>query len=208
MQPPLDLRWAFVGLFLSDRPVKTDVMKQTMASIWQPGRGVCIQDIDSESNICLFQFAHEVDLKRFIAGGPWTFENKVLVMERVKPGKDPSKIVPHLLDIWVQIHEVLVGFRSKFIARSVGSKIGEFVESNENNFSGCWKSYIRIRVRLDIRKALRKGLTLMLAKGESHWVSFKYERIPTYCFLYECIGYGEKFCNIRFELPEEEIVLK
>lgn len=65
---PMDLRWAFVGRFLAEDSVKADLMKNTMASIWQLGRGVCIQDLNWESNLFLFQFGHEVDIRRILGG--------------------------------------------------------------------------------------------------------------------------------------------
>lgn len=49
-----------VGRFLTDRSVNFNVMRQRMASVWRPVKGVCIMDIGSQRY--LFQFFHKIDL--------------------------------------------------------------------------------------------------------------------------------------------------
>lgn len=47
-----------VGQFLTDRSINFIAMKNRIASIWGPGRGVCIKELGSQ--LYLFQFIHEV----------------------------------------------------------------------------------------------------------------------------------------------------
>ena len=56
-----------MGKFLTDKSVNFNAMKNRMATLWQPGRGLCIKAIGS--NLFLFQFYHEIDLRRVIEGG-------------------------------------------------------------------------------------------------------------------------------------------
>ena len=37
-------------------------------------------------------------------------------------------------------------------------------------------------------------------------MNFKYEVIPTFCFICGMIGHGEKYCDRIFEMPLENIV--
>nr|GMD47164.1 uncharacterized protein LOC109179941 [Ipomoea batatas] len=37
------------------------------------------------------------------------------------------------------------------------------------------------------------------AKGNPFYIDFKYERLPTFCFLYDLIGHNENSCYIIFE---------
>lgn len=57
-----------------------------MADIWRPGKGVTIKDLEQER--FWFQFHHQLDLDRIIKGGPWSFDNYMLVLKGVTPG-DP-----------------------------------------------------------------------------------------------------------------------
>ncbi|KAF4391034.1 hypothetical protein F8388_024866 [Cannabis sativa] len=66
-----DDRWCLVGKFLTGRTLDFDAMRHMMASLWQPGKGVFIKELDT--NRYLFQFYHELDIQVVIDGSPWTF---------------------------------------------------------------------------------------------------------------------------------------
>lgn len=51
-----------VGRLATTKPVKFHIMRDMLASIWRPGKGVMISEI--QPNLFLFKFYHEVDVKR------------------------------------------------------------------------------------------------------------------------------------------------
>jgi hypothetical protein len=59
-----------------------------------------------------------------------------------------------------------------------------------------WGSVMRIRVIIDIQKPLERGRSLNIG-GKSHWVSFKYENLPVFCFNCGRIAHGENGCPTR-----------
>ena len=40
-----DFRFCMVGRFITDRPINLIAMKNTMASLWGPGKGITITDV-------------------------------------------------------------------------------------------------------------------------------------------------------------------
>ncbi|KAK6156242.1 hypothetical protein DH2020_010490 [Rehmannia glutinosa] len=62
-----DLRWCLVGRFLANRHVNFQSMKNTLAAIRRPVKGVFIKDLSP--NLFLFQFFHELDVARVEANG-------------------------------------------------------------------------------------------------------------------------------------------
>nr|DAD30367.1 TPA_asm: hypothetical protein HUJ06_009218 [Nelumbo nucifera] len=128
-------------------------MKHRMVSIWRPGKGVCIKDISGQR--FLFHFFHSVDLKRVLEGGPWTYDNHVLLLHHLKPGEIPNQIPLFHVDYWVQVYDLLVGFMSVNMEKQLGNFIGEFVEYDDNNNSGLWRNFMSIKVRLDVRNPLK-----------------------------------------------------
>ncbi|KAK1385218.1 hypothetical protein POM88_022953 [Heracleum sosnowskyi] len=58
----IDAKWCLVGSFLSDWVVDFPCMQQTLEALWKPGKGVYIKGW--MSNLILFQFYHEIDIKR------------------------------------------------------------------------------------------------------------------------------------------------
>lgn len=64
---------------------------------------------------------------------------------------------------------------------------------------------MRMRVTIDITKPLRRRMKVRKAGNEWSWITFKYENVSTFCFIYGIIGHADKFCNKLFDTPENEI---
>ncbi|KAK7847130.1 hypothetical protein CFP56_007131 [Quercus suber] len=54
---------------------------------------------------------------------------------------------------------------------------------------------MRVRVDLPLDKPLRRGANIVTLEGEKTWVTFRYERLPTFCFQYGWLGHNEKHCQ-------------
>ena len=82
----------------------------------------------------------------------------------------------------------------------VGMKIGESMRNLINvdvvEDGMGWGRHLRIRVSIDLLKPLKRGITIHL-NGKSHWVTFKYEKLPMFCFNCGRIIHGEKGCTKR-----------
>lgn len=134
IQGNVDLKYCLVGRFLSDRVINFQAMKNTMASLWRPGKGVHIRELSA--SLYLFQFFHEIDMKRVIDGGHWTFNNHLLLIKRLGLKEQPHAVTLHQASFWVQILNLPVGFMSKKVLRSIGNYIGTFEEFDVNNLIG------------------------------------------------------------------------
>lgn len=117
-----------------------------MALNWRLGKGVSIQEIISQR--FLFQW------------GAWAYDNHPLIYERVKPADDLQNVELEMSTLWVQVHALPAGLMSDAVARGIGTKLGTFIESDPNNYSGAWRPYMRLRVKLDVRKSLKQMLKL------------------------------------------------
>uniref|UniRef100_A0A803QPD1 CCHC-type domain-containing protein n=1 Tax=Cannabis sativa TaxID=3483 RepID=A0A803QPD1_CANSA len=195
----IDDRWCIVGKFLTKRIVDFQAVQHKMATLWQPGRGMYVKEL--HPNHFLFQFYHEVDIERVIEGSPWTFDRAPLIFERVKPGENPRSIQLNCLEYWIQLHDMTSGFMSERVARDVGNYIGQYVKSDPNNFSGVWRDYLRIRVKIRVDKPLEQSMRLEKKSGVFCVVRFKYEDLSTFCFICGVLGHSERFCERLFDTP-------
>lgn len=127
------------------------------------------------------------------------------VFERLKEGDNPRLVQINKLDFWVQLHDLQPGFMSERLCKDVGNYIGAFQEADRNNFIGVWRDYLRIRVRMQIDKPLKRRMKIKKAGGEWFWVNFKYEHVPTFCFTCGLLGHAEKFCSKVFDTPASEL---
>lgn len=79
----------------------------------------------------------------------------LLILKELKPRENPRAVELTHMEIWIQVHNLHSCFMSQTIARTVGEYMESFVSSNEKNFTGFWKEYMRVRVSIDVRQPLR-----------------------------------------------------
>lgn len=58
-----------------------------------------------------------------------------------------------------------------------------------------WGKCLRVRVRIDVTKRLMQGKKIIVEGGESRWVSFKYERLPNFCYRCGLLKNALKDCT-------------
>lgn len=163
----------------------------------RPGKGLYVKQLGV--NRFLFQFYHEVDVTRVCNRSPWIFGRFHLVFERLQEGDNPIIKPINNLELWVQLHGMSSGFTSQRVVVDVGNYIGKFVESDVNNFVGVWREFLRIRVVIPLDKPLKRRMKLKKSEANWCWVNFKYEGVPTFCFICGMIGHSDKFCEKLFE---------
>lgn len=188
-----------MGRFLTDSPIDFQTMHK-MASLWKSGRGMYVKTL--EANKFIFQFYHEIDIKRVTEGSLWTFGRFQLVFVRLKEGDNPRVVAINNMDIWVQLHDMSACFMSQRVVMDIGNYLGHFIESDGNNFTGVWREYLRVRVSIDLNVSLKRRMKLRKNADLWCWVNFKYEGVPTFCFICGLIGHSDKLCEKLFETSE------
>lgn len=179
-------RWLF------DRPADFDAFR----------KGMYVKEL--EINLLLFQFFHEVDIQRVMEGSRRTFNKVPLIIDRLKPW-DNSKALS-----LKKLESGDVGADSWFETLNLCSKRcgSTFVESDARNFNGIWREFLRVCVAIKIEKPLNRRIKLMKSSTDWFWANFRYERVPTFCFICGMIGHSDKYCEKLFDQPVETIKLK
>ncbi|GAU46344.1 hypothetical protein TSUD_180770 [Trifolium subterraneum] len=196
-----NLQLCLLGRFLTDRTIRFNTMKETLATAWKPGKRTTIREI--EPGLFLFQFYHKVDKERVLSGGPWHFENHMLVLHEVKEGDLFNQIPLNHIDIWVQIHHLPAGFMTQRRGEQIGNGIGKFIQYDASN-NGFWRTYMRIRVKLDVRIPIKKELKVKIQGGEWHVVQLRYEKLGNFCFLCGVLGHTQRFCDKLYSMEIDD----
>lgn len=202
----VDYSLCLVGSFLSDRKVNFSAMKDTLASIWRPVKGVYMEET-SYPNLFIIKFFHKLDMQRVLDDGPWTFNQQVLLVKKLEGDEQLSELKISELFIWLQIYDLPIGFHSEVILKSIGNYVGKFLSSDPKNLNGVWRNYQRIKVAIDVNKPLKSRMRIKRA-GDWLWISFKYERLPSFCFYCGVIGHSEKFCESLFDEKNDSGIRK
>lgn len=85
-----------------------------------------------------------------------------------EPGElgDFSRFQFRYVDFWVQVHNILLVCMSERMALYIGKMIREVWKLDGGATSLCLGKFLRIRVRLDVKKPLRKAVNVIARKNK------------------------------------------
>ncbi|MBA0725626.1 hypothetical protein Golax_022194, partial [Gossypium laxum] len=88
-------------------------------------------------------------------------------------------------------------------ALDIGKAIGVLVTIDWKDWFGGWTEFMRIKVKIDIEKPLRRVVRFVDKDGSETIGLIKYERLPDFCFSCGIIGHTLKTCITKVD--EEEM---
>ncbi|XP_017256434.1 uncharacterized protein LOC108225991 [Daucus carota subsp. sativus] len=192
-----------IGRYLTEKNINTRAMKTKMADIWKPAMGMTIKEIDP--GIFLLQFYHKEDMLWVLNGGPWSFDNAMLLLERIPSGEEPLKVPLWFMNIWVQIHNLPSGFMSEAVGKQLGDFFGEFLMYDAKNNTSIWREFMRIQIRIDVRRPLKRRKKIKRKDGSDFTVTCKYERLGYFCFVCGLVTHTERFCRRFMDKRGDEV---
>ncbi|KAL5835266.1 hypothetical protein ACOSQ4_014763 [Xanthoceras sorbifolium] len=150
--------------------VNWDAFRTIIPRIWRTTHAVEVEVIGT--NIFVFTFNSSVDRSRVLAGGPWCFDNALLVLEESAGAEVLANIKFVRVMFWVQIHNTPLLCMNKETCQFLGSLIGEAVKVDLGMAGDCFGKYLRVRRYLYVVVADDEPKTILL---------LKYERLPDIC---------------------------
>ncbi|KAL2929019.1 Heat shock 70 kDa protein cognate 5 [Bienertia sinuspersici] len=78
--------------------------------------------------------------------------------------------------------------------------MGGFIEFDEADPLGL-KNFMRLKVLIDVKKPLRRGVKIVTKQNSTKWVDIKYERLGVFCYFYGRLGHVDRDCA---QFTEEE----
>ncbi|KAM0930505.1 hypothetical protein ACQ4PT_000911 [Festuca glaucescens] len=132
-----------------------------------------------EDNLFVFQFACLGDWEKVMEGGPWVFRAPYDGFTK------PSTIKLDTLLVWIQIHDLPVGYKN--MVKTLASKVSEFesAEPPSDDYAG---NFYRARVRVDVRKQLKRVVSI-IRDSKRQLFLVKYERLPDWCAVCGFLGH-------------------
>lgn len=126
--------YILVGKFLTEKNINFGAMQNVLASLWRPKEGMEVHDIGDFKYS--FVFYHIMDLHKVLEGGPWSFEQNMLVYSRVNGVEEAQNVDLSEMDIWVQIYDIPTGMVTENILKSVEMYIEKFVKVDATSLNG------------------------------------------------------------------------
>lgn len=201
----LKISLILVGKLYTNKSFNVEAMQKTIQSIWKIREKISVRTVDT--NLFVFQFNNANDKARVLEGCPWWFDNQLLLLQEVRSDQQPSEVSFNRSPFWVRLLDVPFGRRNEQMAKEIGEALGGFIEFDNSDPLG-WEEFMRIKVRIDLNKPLRRGLKIGQMGGSTKWIDVKYERLSDFCYFCGRLGHVDRDCSFheRYEDSTEELV--
>jgi hypothetical protein len=180
-----------VGKLLADRTVGKEVIKTPLIRAWQPQKRVSFKNVGN--NMFLIDFEEEVDKIRVMEGRPWTFDGDLVSLADFDGMTPPTALEFEKAAFWVRMYDLPLACMSREMGMRIGSSVGEVEEVEVDEDGVGWGEYLRVRIVLDLSKPISRGRILHV-RDKQYWITFKYEKLPRFCFKCGTIRHGSKGC--------------
>ena len=189
-----DTQFYLAARFMTGRLLNIESIVRTFRPLWRTVRGFTARDMGH--NLVVFAFEDATDLERVLQGEPWSYDKHLVSFQRVDVDTDVKEMECGFVSFWVQIHNLPVGRMKRELALALGAAVGEVEHVGETEEEKGCEGYMRVRVKIDIAKPLCRGRKAQLPSGKETWISFKYERLPIFCYWCGCLTHGDKDCDV------------
>lgn len=194
---------SLIGKFLTCKPFNKKAAKNTLQKAW--GLEDKVQIVEVGPNLFQFKFNTEFDMEQILKGGPWSFDNQLLMLTRWKKGMRAENVQLQHAALWVQIWGAPFDMVLARVAKEVGGRLGEVVEVKNRRKQEDPSYFMRVKVAIPISKPLRRDGFLAGSDGERSWVTFKYERLPMFCHYCGLLGHNLRHCASHFSATKSGV---
>ncbi|XP_019246327.1 PREDICTED: uncharacterized protein LOC109225978 [Nicotiana attenuata] len=143
----------------------------------------------------VFKFESEEDKKLVIQKGPYTFNNRPMILKQWEPKFQMSKEKTRNIPIWVMFPGLPVEYWTKENLGRIASCIGKPICSDRLTEEGERISYARMLIEMDISQELPNVLVIDEEEGIYREQELEYEWKPDFCDACFQIGKHEVNCE-------------
>ncbi|XP_042983333.1 uncharacterized protein LOC122312736 [Carya illinoinensis] len=177
---------------MSDREVNRGAIKSTLLRVWQVEGKAIIKDVGR--NKFLLECKNVSDKRRIMKGRPWSFDKNLVCMQDCEGFNFIKEILFIKEPFWIQCYDLPFAGMNQITGSNIGSSVGDVLQVDTDSSGICWGQFLRIKVMVDVTKPLARGRFLTIG-DKKHWISFKYERLPNFCYSCGRFNHSEGRCD-------------
>lgn len=135
-------RPSLAAKFLTKRLTNIESVARTSKPLRRTQREFKIKDMGE--NLTFFKFENECDLERVLEHEPWTYDNHLVIFEKVLENVPISALPFKFTTIWVQIHDLPVHCMNPATRDSIGNSLGTVLQMTDSEEEGGKGNYLRV----------------------------------------------------------------
>lgn len=187
------MRFCLAGKLLCPRQIGSEIIRRTLSIAWRVVGRLQVERLGQ--NVFLFTFTNVADRNRVVRSGPWFFDKFLLVLVMMGPMDKPSDLVFDSVSFWLHFYDLPMACMNATMAKKLGDAVGTFEDVDCNEDGLCWGASLRVRVRIDITKPLRRGIKINVdGPIGGCWIPIKFEKLPDFCSGCGLLGHVYKDC--------------
>ncbi|TXG53061.1 hypothetical protein EZV62_022230 [Acer yangbiense] len=188
----VEVELCLVGKILYGKKVNMDAFKNLIEQLWSQFGSVEVESVGV--NIFMFHCNNQEERNRIWQRGPWYFDKSLIVLEKPEGMGNISQLRFDKVKLWIQIHDVPIICMNRRTAKWMAEQIGCVIDLPTET-KDCWGKFLKVKVKIDISKPLKRWLRSKLDKSDNiMMVSLKYERLPEFCYVCGRIRHASKDC--------------
>ena len=185
--------YVLAARFFTRRALNVEAVGRTFKTLWRSRQEFTIWE--ACDHVLLFVFELETDAERVLANEPWSFDKHVVLFQQFDASVPTRSLWFTKMKFWVQIHGLPTRMLDFETAYELGETIGPVLPS-ENVKELIGRDFLRVRVEVDVSRLLCRGRKVVLENDKEIWVSFKYEKLPNFCYWCDMVSHVDEECEI------------
>lgn len=161
-------------------------------STWNLGPNVSFKALGQ--NMVTYIFKNSKDRQRIENVGPWSIKGHLLNLQQWDPSLSLNEVDFSVCKVWVQIHNSPPNRLNTKNLQRIGKLLGDHDVIDETHLKFGMSRFVRLRVAINVTKALKPGCFIPRETGDQLWLAFKYEWISDICYTCGRITHTEQVC--------------
>ncbi|KAJ1408205.1 Zinc finger, CCHC-type [Sesbania bispinosa] len=185
-----------VGKILAEKNLNRGAVKEILSKAWNVDEELTITDLGP--NVFLFAFSEKKQVVKVVQEGPWFVMGHLLSLQNWIPEASVFEVNYDFVSFWIQLHNLPLEMISAKNAVKLAGTIGEVLTVENPLVNGqLVRPFIRVRVKVNIKKPLVTGCWVPRKDLPRIWVQIRYERLQGFCYNCGVIGHENRKCKIK-----------
>ncbi|XVE86659.1 hypothetical protein DITRI_Ditri18aG0052300 [Diplodiscus trichospermus] len=184
--------YSLVGKLITERFLKRRGILGVLQSTWR--REVqAIKEVGLKKY--MLSFKDRKSMEEALENGPWSVMGVSFNLKRWGLDQAIQEVDFSKMAIWIHVHKLPLEMLTQKNEEKIGGILGELVKIEEQQWGkGVGRSFMRIRVLIDVNKPLVAGFWVPREEGNKAWAELKYKKIADFCFNCGKLGHIMKDC--------------
>lgn len=186
-------RFILVGRPVMPRRQNLRAIVATMPRTW--GLEGIVRGRTIEARRFQFVFPSEEAMETVMRRGPWSYADRMLVLQRWTPLMDMA--ILNFIPFWIQIRGIPLQFMNREVIVHIARNMGQYIQMDYNEESGARLEFVRVRINWDVTQPLKFQRNFQFQLGVNTLLKFQYERLRGFCEVCGMLTHDSGACVIQ-----------